>query len=168
MSDTAAVAQPATPRAAQPATQSVTQSAHQSGTQAAALPEWVQRYTSALDEKMGFELLELTPERVVGRAPVEGNTQPIGLWHGGASCVMAETLGSMGAAAHAMPERFAVGVDINATHHRSARSGWVTGTATALKLGRSVAMYEIVLVDDAGSRICTARLTCQLVPMPAS
>ena len=133
---------------------------------AADLPEWVGDYTSALDEKMGFELLELTPERVVGRCPVEGNTQPIGLWHGGASCVMAETLASMGAVAHALPARFAVGVDINATHHRAVRSGYVTGVATALKLGRSTAMYEIVLTDDHGNRVCTARLTCQLVPTP--
>ena len=76
--------------------------------------------TSALDAKMGLEVLELTPERVVGRMPVEGNTQPMGLWHGGASCVLAETLASIGAAAHALPDRVAVGVDINATHHRSA------------------------------------------------
>nr|WP_091416786.1 PaaI family thioesterase [Friedmanniella luteola] len=119
--------------------------------------------TSALDTKMGLQVLELTPERIVGRMPVEGNTQPMGLWHGGASCVLVETLGSIGAAAHAQPDRVAVGVDLNATHHRSVRSGWVTGTATALRLGRSVASYEVVLVDDEGRRVCTARLTCQLV-----
>ena len=129
-------------------------------------PDWIETMPSALDESMGLELLEVTPERVVGRMPVKGNTQPIGLWHGGASCVLAETLASIGAAAHGMPEKFAVGVDINATHHRSVRSGHVTGTATALKLGRTVAMYEIVLTDDEGRRVCTARLTCQLVPAP--
>lgn len=122
------------------------------------------RLVSALDAKMGFELLELTAERVVGRMPVEGNTQPFGLWHGGASCVLAETLASLGSYAHGAPERVGVGVDLNATHHRPARAGWVTGTATALRLGRTVAMYEIVLVDDAGERLCTARVTCQLVP----
>jgi len=130
------------------------------------LPEWVRQLPSALDVSMGLELLEVSAERVVGRMPVAGNTQPIGLWHGGASCVLAETLGSIGAAAHGMPEKFAVGVDINATHHRSVRSGHVTGTATALKLGRSTAMYEIVLTDDEGNRICTARLTCQLIAAP--
>jgi uncharacterized protein (TIGR00369 family) len=130
------------------------------------IPEWVKTMPSALDVSMGLELLEVTAQRVVGRMPVEGNTQPIGLWHGGASCVMAETLASIGAAAHGMPEKFAVGVDINATHHRSVRSGHVTGTATALKLGRTVAMYEIVLTDDEGRRVCTARLTCQLIPAP--
>ena len=117
----------------------------------------------ALNTKMGFELLTLTPELVVGRMPVEGNTQPYGLWHGGASCVLAETLASLGSFMHAQPERISVGVDINATHHRAVTSGWVTGVATALRLGRSVASYEIVITDDAERRVCTARVTCQLV-----
>jgi 1,4-dihydroxy-2-naphthoyl-CoA hydrolase len=131
------------------------------------VPEWVIAAPSALDTKMGLELLEVTPDRVVGRMPVAGNTQPIGLWHGGASCVLAETLASLGAFAHGRPDRVAVGVDINATHHRPATAGWVTGTATALRLGRSVASYEVVLLDDAARRLCTARVTCQLV-VPAS
>jgi len=119
--------------------------------------------SGALNSKMGFELLAITPERVVGRMPVAGNTQPYGLWHGGASCVLAETLASLGSHMHAQPDRIAVGVDINATHHRSVTAGWVTGTATALHLGRSTASYEIVITDDAGKRVCTARMTCQLV-----
>ena len=119
---------------------------------------------SALDNKMGLELLELSSGRVVGRMPVAGNTQPFGLWHGGASCVLAETLASLGSYAHGHPDRVGVGVDLNATHHRPARSGWVTGTATALRLGRTVVSYEVVLVDEAGDRLCTARVTCQLVP----
>jgi len=131
---------------------------------APAVPPWFSRMHSALDDKLGLEVLELTAERVVGRMPVAGNTQPMGLWHGGASCVLAETLASIGAAAHALPDRLAFGVDINATHHRSASSGWVTGTATALRLGRTVVSYEVVLVDDAEERICTARVTCQVAP----
>jgi uncharacterized protein (TIGR00369 family) len=119
--------------------------------------------SGALNSKMGFELLTITPERVVGRMPVAGNTQPYGLWHGGASCVLAETLASLGSHMHAQPDRIAVGVDINATHHRSVTAGWVTGTATALHLGRSTASYEILITDDAGKRVCTARMTCQLV-----
>ena len=118
---------------------------------------------SALDAKMGLEILELTADRVVGRMPVEGNTQPFGLWHGGASCVLAETLASLGSYAHGLPDRVGVGVEINATHHRPARSGWVLGTATALRLGRSVVSYEVVLTDDAGQRICSARVSCQMV-----
>jgi 1,4-dihydroxy-2-naphthoyl-CoA hydrolase len=125
-------------------------------------PEYAE-LNSALDTKMGFELLSLTPERVVGRMPVAGNTQPYGLWHGGASCVLAETLASLGSFIYARPDRISVGVDINATHHRSVTAGWVTGTATALRLGRSVASYEIVITNDADERVCTARVTCQLV-----
>jgi uncharacterized protein (TIGR00369 family) len=127
------------------------------------LPAEYAELNSALDTKMGFELLALTPERVVGRMPVAGNTQPYGLWHGGASCVLAETLASLGSFMYAQPERISVGVDINATHHRSVTAGWVTGTATALRLGRAVASYEIVISNDAGERVCTARVTCQLV-----
>ena len=132
------------------------------------VPAWYAELSSALDAKMGLEVLELSAERVVGRMPVEGNTQPLGLWHGGASCVLVETLGSIAASAHAQPDRVAVGVDLNATHHRPARSGWVTGTATAIRLGRSVATYEVVLVDDAGQRVCTGRLTCQIIARPAT
>jgi 1,4-dihydroxy-2-naphthoyl-CoA hydrolase len=117
-----------------------------------------------LPDLMGIQVLELTPERVVGTMPVDGNTQPLGLLHGGASCVLAETLGSLGASAHArrLFGGVALGVDISATHHRSARAGLVTGVATPLHLGRSIACYEIVLTDEQGSRICTARLTCTL------
>jgi 1,4-dihydroxy-2-naphthoyl-CoA hydrolase len=127
------------------------------------IPAEYAELNSALDTKMGFELLSLTPERVVGRIPVAGNTQPYGLWHGGASCVLAETLASLGSFMYAQPDKISVGVDINATHHRSVTAGWVTGTATALRLGRSVASYEIVITNDAGDRVCTARVTCQLV-----
>jgi 1,4-dihydroxy-2-naphthoyl-CoA hydrolase len=127
------------------------------------IPAEYAELNSALDTKMGFELLSLTPEQVVGRMPVAGNTQPYGLWHGGASCVLAETLASLGSFIYARPDRISVGVDINATHHRSVTAGWVTGTATALRLGRSVASYEIVITNDADERVCTARVTCQLV-----
>lgn len=115
-----------------------------------------------LDARMGLEILEASVERVVGRMPVAGNTQPYGLWHGGASCVLAETLGSLGSALAAGEGRQAVGVDLNATHHSGATAGWITGTATPLRVGRTVATWEIVLRDDEGRRICTARLTCAL------
>src|ERR1044072_479059 len=94
--------------------------------------------TGTLPDLMGIKIIELTPQRVVGTMPVKGNTQPFGLLHGGASCVLAESLGSLGASAHAT-ELFggvALGVDISATHHRSAREGIVTGVATPLHLGR--------------------------------
>jgi len=113
-----------------------------------------------LGEKMGIEFLEATPQRVVARMPVAGNTQPFGLLHGGASVVLAETLGSIGANLHAGEGRIAVGLDINATHHRAARSGFVTGTATALSLGNTLAAYDVVITDDVGNRVCTSRITC--------
>ncbi len=117
-----------------------------------------------LADRLGIVFLEASPERVVGTMPVEGNTQPYGLLHGGASCVLAETLGSVGAALHAMRDQggIAVGVDINATHHQAARSGLVTGIATPLRLGRAIASYEIVITDELGERVCTARLTCAI------
>lgn len=117
-----------------------------------------------LAEQMGVTLLELSATRTVGTMPVVGNTQPLGLLHGGASCVLAETLGSLAATAHASElfGGFAVGVDINATHHRAARSGLITGVATPLHRGTTVASYEISITDEAGNRVCTARLTCAL------
>lgn len=117
-----------------------------------------------LDKLMGIVIVEAAPERVVGTMPVEGNTQVFGLMHGGASCVLAETLGSLGAGMHAVRavSGYVVGVDINATHHKGVRSGVVTGVATPLHLGKSIASYEVVITDEAGDRVCTARLTCAI------
>ena len=128
------------------------------------LLELLRSNMGALNVRMGIELLEATAERVVGTMPVEGNTQPYGLLHGGASVVLAETLGSTGAAIHAGPDKLSVGVDINATHHRAARSGTVTGVATPVHLGRTMASYEVVISDEDGKRVCTCRITCTLVP----
>ncbi|HEV2890176.1 MAG TPA: PaaI family thioesterase [Frankiaceae bacterium] len=119
-----------------------------------------------LDERMGIEITEATAERVVGTMPVEGNTQPYGLLHGGASAVLAETLASVGAALHSAPERLPVGVDLNVTHHRAAREGVVTGTATPLHNGRSVATWAVSITDEQGRLVATARLTCALLATP--
>jgi 1,4-dihydroxy-2-naphthoyl-CoA hydrolase len=110
--------------------------------------------------RLGIAILEASPQRVVGTMPVEGNTQPLGLLNGGASLAMAETLGSIGAHLHAGPGRTAVGIEISGSHHKSARSGVVTGVATAVSLGRTLAVYEVVVSDERGARLCTARLTC--------
>ncbi|MFD4879991.1 PaaI family thioesterase [Streptomyces sp. NPDC058420] len=115
-----------------------------------------------LGTRMGVEIVEASAERVVGTMPVEGNTQPYGLLHGGASAVLAETLGSLGSMLHGGSTKIAVGVDLNCTHHRGARSGLVTGVATPVHRGRSTATYEIVITDDTDHRVCTARLTCLL------
>ena len=122
-----------------------------------------ERGSGLLDQKMGIEILEASPERLVGRMPVEGNTQPIGLLHGGANVVLAESLGSIGTALHAGPDRTIVGVDINATHHKSARSGYVTGVATAISLGRTLCSYQIEITNEDGQRTCTARITCLIL-----
>lgn len=122
--------------------------------------------TGTLLERMEIEITQASAERTVGRMPVAGNTQPYGLLHGGASAVLAESLGSIASAHHAGAERIAVGIDLNITHHRAAREGYVTGVATPLSLGRSVAAYEIVISDESGQRIASARLTCQLRDRP--
>ncbi|KAB7744568.1 hotdog fold thioesterase [Nostocoides sp. F2B08] len=126
------------------------------------LTEMTESSRGTLVERMGIELVEVTPERVVARMPVAGNTQPYGLLHGGASAVLAETIGSICAALHAGPDRVAVGVDLNATHHRAVRDGWVVGVATPLVAGRSAASLEIVVSTEDGRRVCTSRLTCML------
>ena len=122
--------------------------------------DWIRRRgMGALAEKMGIEFTEFSIERSVATMPVEGNTQPVGLLHGGAYVVLGESLGSMAANLHAGPERLAVGVDINATHTRSATSGIVTGVCTPVHLGRSMTVHEIAVTDDQGRRCSTIRIT---------
>lgn len=115
-----------------------------------------------LGGQLGIRIIEASAERVVGTMPVEGNRQPAGLLHGGASAVLAETLGSVGAMMHGRSRKLPVGVDLNCTHHRGVRSGIVTGTAQPIHLGHTTTTHEIVIADDDGRRICTARLTCVL------
>ena len=122
-----------------------------------------QRGIGALDKKMGIEIIEASPNRLVGIMPVEGNTQPIGLLHGGANVVLAESLGSIGTQLHAGPTRKIVGVDINATHHKSATSGIVTGVATAITLGKTLCSYQVEITNEKGERTCTARITCLIL-----
>ena len=117
-----------------------------------------------LDRKMGVEVLEQSPEKVVATMPVEGNTQSFGLLHGGAMVCLAEAVGSWAAVIHASTQgKVAVGVDITATHHSSGRAGLVTATATAIKLWRTLCSHEVVITDEAGKRLCTARITNALV-----
>ncbi len=122
-----------------------------------------ERGSGALGKKMGIEIIEASPQRLVATMPVEGNTQPLGLLHGGASVVLAESLGSIGTQLHAGPDRRIVGVDINATHHKSATKGIVTAVATAISLGKTVCTYEIIITNDENQRTCTARITCLIL-----
>jgi uncharacterized protein (TIGR00369 family) len=117
-----------------------------------------------LDRKMGVVVLEQSAERVVATMPVEGNTQSFGLLHGGASMAFGEALGSWAAVIHASTlGKAAVGLDISGTHHRGARSGLVTGTATAIHLGGTTTSHEVVLTDEKGDRLCTVRITNLLI-----
>ncbi|WP_427017694.1 hotdog fold thioesterase [Pseudarthrobacter sp. P1] len=120
------------------------------------LAEWG---IGALVVKMGIKFLEMSAERMVATMPVEGNTQVAGILHGGAHVVLAETLGSFAAGIHAGPKRQALGIEVGATHHRAVASGLVTGTCTAIHLGRTLTTHEIVMTDDAGRRLSTARIT---------
>ena len=112
-----------------------------------------------LAEKMGIELLELSSERAVATMPVQGNTQPLGVLHGGAHVVLAESLGSMAANVHAHPWGYAVGIELNASHHSSITEGLVTGTCTAIKLGRNLTTHEIKMTDESGKLLSTVRIT---------
>jgi 1,4-dihydroxy-2-naphthoyl-CoA hydrolase len=118
-----------------------------------------------LVSRMGIEILTCEPDLVVGTMPVKGNRQPIGIMHGGANAVLAETLGSLAAWVHAGPDRIIVGQELSCTHHRAVRSGLVKGVCRPLHVGRGAATYEIVISDEQERRVCTARLTCAL-PQP--
>jgi 1,4-dihydroxy-2-naphthoyl-CoA hydrolase len=119
-----------------------------------------------LTERMGIEITEWDPERVVGTMPVAHNRQYFGLLHGGANAVLAETLGSIAASMWSMPEKVPMGVELSCSHHRSATDGDVTGVCTPLHRGRTMATFEIRINDDQQRPICTARLTCLLRDRP--
>ena len=125
--------------------------------------------TPTIADAIGLEVLEVTPERVTGRLPVDGRThQPYGLLHGGASVVLAETLGSVGS--HylvASENKAAVGIEINANHLRSVRSGWVYGEATLVHQGGKLHVWSIDIRDEQSRLVCTSRLTVMIVPNPS-
>ncbi len=122
-----------------------------------------ERGRGTLDKKMGIEIIEASPQRLVGTMPVEGNQQPFGLLHGGANVVLAESLGSVGTHLHAGPTRRIVGIEISASHHKSATSGVVTGVATAVTLGKTLCTYNVEITNDKGEKTCTARITCLIL-----
>ena len=112
-----------------------------------------------LAQKMGIEILELSAERAVATMPVDGNTQPLGLLHGGAYLVLGETLGSFAANVWAGPEAHAVGIEISASHSKSTTAGLVTGVATAISLGKTLTVHEVVVTNEKGERCSTIRIT---------
>ena len=132
------------------------------------LVDWLNAHRGELAERMGIVLTSASADRVAGEMPVTGNRQPFGLLHGGASAALAETLGSMHAIVAAGDKASAVGIELSCSHHSSARDGVVYGVSNPLRVGRTLASFEIVITDAAGSRICTARLTCLMRPARSS
>jgi uncharacterized protein (TIGR00369 family) len=128
----------------------------------AELPEWAVDFDSQVDRKIGIEFLEVTPARTVGRMPVEGNTQPAGLLHGGASLVMVETLATVCAYAELGDTQHAFGAEINVSHVNPATSGWVVGTAEAVRVGGTLGVYQVTLVNN-GTTIAVGRATVRLM-----
>ncbi|MET9499810.1 PaaI family thioesterase [Streptomyces sp. NPDC006552] len=122
---------------------------------------------SELERRLGIEVTSAAPGRVEGSMPVDGNRQPFGMLHGGASCVLAETLASVGACLHFAPGA-AAGTELSATHLRPVTGGRVTGVATALRLGRTQATYSIDVTDERGRLVCVARLTCVATAGPSA
>ncbi|HEX8079773.1 MAG TPA: hotdog fold thioesterase [Jatrophihabitans sp.] len=135
--------------------------------QQAMLDEFQKRWDGTdeqLAPRMGIEIVDNDPNRLVATMPVTGNRQPYGLLHGGASAVLAETLGSYSAGLLAGPDHIAVGVELSCSHNRMATEGVVTAVCTPIHVGRTLSSFEIVITDDQGRRTCTARLTCAIRP----
>lgn len=126
--------------------------------------DWItKRGMGALADRMGIRFVSFDKDHAIATMPVEGNTQPVGIVHGGAYVVLGESLGSMHANYLAGPGKLAMGIDINATHTRSASSGIVTGTCTPIHIGRSLAVHEIAITDEQGRRLSTVRITNTIV-----
>jgi 1,4-dihydroxy-2-naphthoyl-CoA hydrolase len=121
---------------------------------------------AAIHDRLGIVLTSVSPTRVTGTMPVAGNTQPFGLLHGGASLVLAESLGSFGAAVAAGGRAQPLGIEINASHHRAATEGTVHGEATVIHHGRTLSSWQVTIRDDQDRLVCTARITCLLRDAP--
>jgi len=116
-------------------------------------------FAGTLIERLGIEIVEAGPDRVVARMPVDGNTQPYGLLHGGATASLCETVASFGTALAAGPGRLVVGVELNVNHLRAVRGGSVTATGLPLHIGRSTAVWDMKVHDDEGNLVAVSRLT---------
>lgn len=124
------------------------------------MAEWLEkRGLGELADKMGIKIVSINGNHGVATMPAEGNRQPIGIVHGGAYVVIAETLGSMCATLAAGPDRHAVGIEINASHTKSCKEGLITATARAINIGRNLATHEVAVEDEQGNRLSTVRIT---------
>ncbi|KAF1021177.1 MAG: putative esterase [Paracidovorax wautersii] len=114
---------------------------------------------------LGIEFLEVGDDFLRARMPVDARTvQPMRLLHGGASVLLAETLGSCAALAACPPGHSVVGLDINANHVRGARSGWVTGVTRPVHVGRTTQVWAIEITGEGGELVCVSRLTVAVLP----
>ena len=128
-------------------------------------PDWLPPSArSPLDDKLGIAIVDYDPGRLVATMPVEGNQQPFGLLHGGATCSLVETIGSWAAMLNAGPGRKAVGVELNASYLRAATEGTVTAVCTPRRRGRTLATFLIEVTDGRGRPTASVRLTCAITP----
>jgi 1,4-dihydroxy-2-naphthoyl-CoA hydrolase len=124
-------------------------------------PDWIPADSlSPLDDKLGIQITDYDPDRLVATMPVAGNEQPFGLLHGGASCALMETIGSWAGALHAGPDKQVVGIELNASYLRAATSGVVTAVCTPVRRGRTLSTFLIEITDEGGRPTATGRLTC--------
>jgi 1,4-dihydroxy-2-naphthoyl-CoA hydrolase len=110
-------------------------------------------------ERLRLEFIEASTERVVARIPVEGNTQPYGVLHGGATAALCETVASIGTALAAGPQKLAMGIELNVNHIRAVRDGHITATGTPLHVGKTTAVWDMKVHDDEGRLVAVSRLT---------
>lgn len=119
---------------------------------------------SPLDDKLGIAIVDFDPDRLVATMPVQGNQQPFGLLHGGATCSLAETIGSWAAMLGAGPGHKAVGIELNVSYVKAATSGTVTAVCTPVRRGRTLATFLIHITDEDDRLTASARLTCMILP----
>lgn len=124
------------------------------------MADWLKaRGLGELADRMGIKIVSINGNQGVATMPAEGNRQPLGMVHGGAYVVLAETLGSMCATLAAGTDRHAVGIEINASHTKSCKAGLITATARAVSVGKNLATHEIAVEDEKGNRLSTVRIT---------
>ena len=118
-----------------------------------------------LIERIGVEFLEFARERIVARIPVQGNTQPYGLLHGGATAALLETIGSLGTALLVGPDVLVTGIELNVNHIRAVRDGHATAVGTPLHVGRTTAVWDFRVRDDQDRLTAAGRLTLAIRPI---
>ena len=129
------------------------------------LEQFKDKTASTMVEALGIEVTDFGDQYICGKMPVDHRTkQPFGLLHGGASVALAETLGSMGAGMQIdLNTHAVVGIEINASHLKAVKDGWVFGRATAVRVGRKIQVWKIDIEDEKGNLVCKSRLTLAVI-----